>query len=61
MKLDRKLDLAKKAVESITRHDDESLEQRAGVVRALVEYAAAEMEAAEQRAAVALAAKKVTQ
>lgn len=49
MNLDRKLEIAKQAVASITRHDDESLEQREATLRALAEYAASESKAAQAR------------
>lgn len=49
MKLGRKLTYAKQAVESILRHDDESIDARREAARLLTGHVAAELKAAEER------------
>lgn len=51
MKLRNKLEIAKRAVESITRHDDEPLEYRKIEIAKLLAHIDAEMGAAKDRAA----------
>ena len=52
MKLRDKLEIAKRAVESITRHDDEPLEYREIEIAKLLAHIGDEMDAAKERAAL---------
>jgi hypothetical protein len=58
MRLADKLAPAKRAIEFITRHDDESLAEREKVLDALAKHMTAELAAARKRGAGAKAAAK---
>ena len=49
MDLNRKLELAKQAVESITRHDDEPVAEREQIMDALLVHSNEEMQKAHDR------------
>lgn len=51
MDLNRKVEIAKTAINSITQHDDEDLSVRRAAATLVIEHVTAELKAAEKRVA----------